>query len=533
MGNAEPTPATIATWIPPDGDFSVSTQSKYPIRQLPDSLFSEDEGSPFDNKGPDVHHFRRRAEKFDIIAIGMQEATFNLKEGARNIEKDVEQEVKQNEKIEGRKDGFSTVTMSLNTATYNQSNTRDDRKLNKSMPTVRNENRSASVVRRNKIRKSSFLSGISTSDVMYYATDKIITPLATVGNASLGIVNQATDKIIVIPLQTVGNVSLDVVNQATDKIVTPLHMIAADADHTKKSILLDHPATAFGGTKVLQKLIMSRCPSYDCPVHYQRGEMRLLILVRKDIAHLLEDVSCKAGNTGVGSFLPNKGGIKVTLTICKTRLSFVTAHLAAHEGPAYYASRCSNITNIFDQTRNDKLADPHDCTINSHHTFVFGDLNFRINLPNKEEIEHKKHVKDVFKLIVKRDWKALNAYDELLQAVEKGDCMVGFKTLPCHFPPTFKVKRAEGFAYHPERTPSYTDRILWKSSHGLKTDLLPILYEPCPSFNTSDHKAIRGAFSILPRDKDTLRSKRCAPFDIFVLHAHLLYSNRHILSITV
>jgi len=86
--------------------------------------------------------------------------------------------------------------------------------------------------------------------------------------------------------------------------------------------------------------------------------------------------------------LPNKGGIKVTLTICRTRLSFVTAHLAAHEGPTHYASRCSNIANIFDQTKADKQDEWHDCTINSHQTFVFGDLNFRIKLPNNEDVDH-------------------------------------------------------------------------------------------------------------------------------------------------
>jgi len=181
----------------------------------------------------------------------------------------------------------------------------------------------------------------------------------------------------------------------------------------------------------------------------------------------------------------------------------VTAHLAAHEGPTHYASRCSNITNIFDQTKSDKQDELHDCTINSHHTFVFGDLNFRIKLPNKEDVDHEQHVKDVFQLIRKRDWKKLNENDELLKAVKAGHCMFGFKTLPCHFPPTFKVKREEGFTYNTQRTPSYTDRILWKSSHGLKMDILPLLYEPCPSFNASDHKAIRGAFSIIPRDKDT------------------------------
>ena len=43
-------------------------------------------------------------------------------------------------------------------------------------------------------------------------------------------------------------------------------------------------------------------------------------------------------------------------------------------------------------------------------------------------------------------------------------------------------------------THSYTDRILWKSSDGLVSNITPLLYEPCPNFITSDHKPIRGAY---------------------------------------
>lgn len=43
---------------------------------------------------------------------------------------------------------------------------------------------------------------------------------------------------------------------------------------------------------------------------------------------------------------------------------------------------------------------------------------------------------------------------------------------------------------------SYTDRILFTSAEGLQNRLKPLVYEPCPDFTTSDHKPIRGAFSI-------------------------------------
>lgn len=43
---------------------------------------------------------------------------------------------------------------------------------------------------------------------------------------------------------------------------------------------------------------------------------------------------------------------------------------------------------------------------------------------------------------------------------------------------------------------SYTDRILWKSADGLKDNVVPFLYEPCPEFITSDHKPIRGGYTL-------------------------------------
>ena len=46
------------------------------------------------------------------------------------------------------------------------------------------------------------------------------------------------------------------------------------------------------------------------------------------------------------------------------------------------------------------------------------------------------------------------------------------------------------------RENSYTDRILFTSAEHLSNKLKNLVYEPCPDFASSDHKPIRGAFSI-------------------------------------
>ena len=102
------------------------------------------------------------------------------------------------------------------------------------------------------------------------------------------------------------------------------------------------------------------------------------------------------------------------------------------------------------------------------------------------------------KLIEAKDWAALYNYDELSAGLKRGDLLVDFQTLPCHFNPTFKVKRSAGFEYNQQRTPSYTDRILYRSAKGIQSHLKQFAYEPCVDFITSDHKPIRGAFSVIP-----------------------------------
>eukprot|EP00980_Cylindrotheca_fusiformis_P016042 scaffold4726_cov128-Cylindrotheca_fusiformis.AAC.2 len=73
-----------------------------------------------------------------------------------------------------------------------------------------------------------------------------------------------------------------------------------------------------------------------------------------------------------------------------------------------------------------------------------------------------------------------------------------FETLPYLFPPTFKVQRGSGYVYKQQRTPSYTDCILYKSADGF---VRPLAHEPRLYYITSDHKPIRGAFSIVPNEE--------------------------------
>ena len=264
----------------------------------------------------------------------------------------------------------------------------------------------------------------------------------------------------------------------------------------------EHYLSAVEGedTVVLRKMLGAVLGEEYAPVAQEvRGQMRLYIYALKNVVPFIEDLKVSGANTGIGNVLANKGAIVISFIHKSTRFTFLSAHLAAHEGESYYKARCENVYDILKASKTFELSQRIDLSLASHHMFVLGDLNFRTKFDSVNK-DHKENVSRALEMIEAKDWKSLYNFDELHRAVESGDLLVGFKTLPCNFNPTFKLKREDGFVYNEQRTPSYTDRILFRSSPGLEGSLKPISYEPCVGFTTSDHKPIRGAFSLAPND---------------------------------
>jgi len=232
-------------------------------------------------------------------------------------------------------------------------------------------------------------------------------------------------------------------------------------------------------------------------VEENRGQMRLSIWASVNIENDIKKVRISGANTGIGNVLSNKGGIVATFDYKATRFSFISAHLAAHEGENYYKNRLQNIRSILREGKTSELSGKLDVTLTSHHMFLLGDLNFRTKF-EEEDLPHEKCVNRAMNLVEFKDYEGLYMYDELQKGLHNDELLYNFETLPCDFPPTFKVQREPGFVYKNQRTPSYTDRIVFKSMNGFGSHLTPLAYEPCVDFVTSDHKPIRGAFSILP-----------------------------------
>lgn len=173
-------------------------------------------------------------------------------------------------------------------------------------------------------------------------------------------------------------------------------------------------------------------------------------------------IPVKAENTGIAGVYHNKGGILVQFCIGQTRLTFLSAHLAAHEGK--YKTRNDHLREILKGARpNPKHLAGLDAALASHHMFVMGDLNYRARIEAEDvaaakddaDAAHEAKVNRALELIRAGDFAGLYARDELSDGLRKREVLCGFQTPPCHFSPTFKLLRQEGFHYKSQRVPRY------------------------------------------------------------------------------
>jgi len=113
----------------------------------------------------------------------------------------------------------------------------------------------------------------------------------------------------------------------------------------------------------------------------QRAQMQILVFARHFLRSSIpkDKFFTNAENTGFAHVFPNKGGICVSMMVDGTRLAFITCHLAAHEGVEKCMTRNASIEEILGGVRfNEDYGGKYDVSMTHHHTFLMGDLNYRI-----------------------------------------------------------------------------------------------------------------------------------------------------------
>ncbi|EDQ92426.1 uncharacterized protein MONBRDRAFT_22078 [Monosiga brevicollis MX1] len=165
----------------------------------------------------------------------------------------------------------------------------------------------------------------------------------------------------------------------------------------------------------------------------------------------------------------NKGGVAISLTIKDTDICFVATHLAAHDDAV--ARR--------NQAQHDYL-------------FWLGDLNYRIDAPYAS----------VRQWVEQQNMEELIKNDQLKAQQTAGLAFVRFKEPPIEFMPTYKFDPGTDTwdTSEKQRTPSYTDRILYyEPDEGQRSSVNKVAnieYTSVPELRVSDHKPVRARFLI-------------------------------------
>ncbi|KAI9440125.1 DNase I-like protein [Lactarius indigo] len=173
---------------------------------------------------------------------------------------------------------------------------------------------------------------------------------------------------------------------------------------------------------------------YEMLVKERMMGIYLAIFVHRDAKHLVRGTSKSAVTAGlIGGRVGNKGAVGISLKIANTTLLFVNAHLAAHEGKL--PNRLANMAKIKNELAVEDFLeadDPRmvaeDITDRFDFTFLFGDLNFRLDLSRLHADW----------LISRREYAQALAFDQLYNIMRNGHAFVGFREAPINFPPTFK-----------------------------------------------------------------------------------------------
>jgi hypothetical protein len=102
---------------------------------------------------------------------------------------------------------------------------------------------------------------------------------------------------------------------------------------------------------LLQQICDILGPEYHVVDHASRYQMQLVVFAHATLLKSITHVEKTAENTGILHVLPNKGGLCISFTVDDTKVAFIAAHLAAHEGPKKCAVRNDNVCEILGGVR--------------------------------------------------------------------------------------------------------------------------------------------------------------------------------------
>lgn len=231
-------------------------------------------------------------------------------------------------------------------------------------------------------------------------------------------------------------------------------------------------------------------PRYVRIVSKQMVGIYVSVWVRKRLRRHINNLRVSPVGVGLMGYMGNKGSVSVSMSLFQTRLCFVCSHLTSGHKDGDEQRRNSDVNEILRRTR--FLSSVFDAdqpqTIPSHdQIFWFGDLNYRVNMPDAE----------IRKLVARKQWEELINNDQLTKELKSGHVFDGWKEGIIDFPPTYKYEiNSDRYVgeNHKEgekrRSPAWCDRILWIGK-GIKQNC----YKRA-ELRLSDHRPVSSTFMI-------------------------------------
>ncbi|CAH1787853.1 unnamed protein product [Owenia fusiformis] len=239
-------------------------------------------------------------------------------------------------------------------------------------------------------------------------------------------------------------------------------------------------------------------PSHVLIHSAQLGVLYINIFIRRDLmwfCSAFEDdsISTRAGPSGIKT----KGGVAISFNFFGTSLLFVSSHFTAHDGKVKerikdFNTICSTLTLPRKVIINKNAPRAEDITARFDNVFWMGDLNFRLQLKKEPVIALVNGItSDEFP-----NFESLLSQDELTKARNDDLIFQHFQEGRINFKPTYKydVGTDEYDSSPKMRTPSYTDRILYRSKK--KHAISCLHYDSANSIKVSDHRPVYGLYEV-------------------------------------
>lgn len=226
------------------------------------------------------------------------------------------------------------------------------------------------------------------------------------------------------------------------------------------------------------------------------GQIHLHVFGRRVLRSVIDVAQVVKANeaTGIANVGTNKGGTCIALTVLGTSMCFVSSHLAAHT--THTERRNSDMSDI---AQSIKFKGMYNLTILNafHHLFWMGDLNYRLDYAGDGKEPDEAKFAEMLAMIDEGKYEELMQTDQLTACMARNEVFVGFNDCPPRFKPTFKVERdVVEPVYNKKRTPSYCDRVLWRSQMGFQNQIKLISFESANEVTSSDHKPAAALFEV-------------------------------------